>query len=42
MSNVAEKITLYDLLGYVIPGTVFIGIIGWAYVMRWDIDFLEK
>lgn len=42
MSSVIEKITLYDLLGYAIPGTVFIGLIGWACVMRWDIDFLEK
>ncbi|MDE6889316.1 MAG: hypothetical protein K2P45_11870 [Eubacterium sp.] len=31
MSNIIEKITLYDILGYTIPGIAFLITLGWGY-----------
>lgn len=33
MSGFIEKITLYDLLGYTVPGSIFLGMIGFTYAM---------
>lgn len=33
MSGFIEKITLYDLLGYAVPGSIFLGMWGVIYVM---------
>lgn len=32
MSNIIEKITLYDLLGYTVPGTILVTIWGYVYL----------
>ncbi len=34
MSSLIEKITLYDLLGYSIPGSILIGMAGSAYLIK--------
>lgn len=33
MSNIIEKITLYDLLGYTVPGTILLSIWGYVYLV---------
>lgn len=33
MSNIIEKITLYDLLGYTIPGTILLSVCGYVYLV---------
>lgn len=39
MSNIIEKITLYDLLGYTLPGTVLVGAWSCAYLISagWEL-----
>lgn len=40
MDSVIEKITLYDVLGYAIPGYIFLIIAGFGYVINMDTSIL--
>ena len=42
MSEVIQKITLYDLLGYTVPGTILVSVYFYLFYLKDHLDLITK